>query len=115
MQHSKTNFNEDQEILERLARYYSQKTNYHSAQQTIEQLTRIEPKNPLHWFELSRMAMQNGDTNTAIMSIQKAIAEGGMTYRERIQDEPAFMNLRLNPQFQSLLAIPLRSEPQIQH
>ncbi|MEO6054094.1 MAG: tetratricopeptide repeat protein, partial [Chthoniobacterales bacterium] len=111
----KKNFGEDREILERVAQYYCQQTNYHMAQQTIEQLTQVEPKNPLHWFELSRVAMYLGNTNAALVAAKKAIDEGGLTYRQRIQNEVLYEKLRSNPEFQSLLGIPVRNDSQNPH
>ncbi|MEO6846191.1 MAG: DUF2723 domain-containing protein [Chthoniobacterales bacterium] len=106
-QQGKSNFSGDNEILQRIAEYYFQETNYPSARQTVEQLTRLEPKNPRHWFQLACIAMQNGETNIAIPALQKAVAEGGLGYRELIQSQPIFNGLRTNPAYQKAFSLPV--------
>jgi tetratricopeptide (TPR) repeat protein len=91
------------EALQVLGDHYTQRGNHHQSLKVDEQLSRLEPKNPLVFYNLACSYSLNGEYNHAAAALETALALGYRDFKWLAKD-PDLRQLRKHPLFRSIKA-----------
>jgi tetratricopeptide (TPR) repeat protein len=89
------------EALQVLGDHYTQRGNYEQSLKVDEQLSRLEPKNPLVFYNLACSYSLNGEYNHAAAALETALLLGYRDFKWLAKD-PDLRQLRKHPLFRSI-------------
>jgi tetratricopeptide (TPR) repeat protein len=91
------------EALQLLGDHYTQRGRYDQGLKVDEQLSRLEPHNPLVFYNLACSYSLIGEVNLAAKSLEKALSLGYRDFKWLAKD-PDLRTLRKHPLFRSIQA-----------
>jgi tetratricopeptide (TPR) repeat protein len=91
------------EALQILGDHYTQRGLFHCSLQVDQQLSRLEPMNPLVFYNLACSYSLNGDFDLAVGSLEKALNLGYQDFKWLARD-PDLRPLRKHPLFRAIQA-----------
>ena len=91
------------EALQILGDHYTQRGRYGHSLRVDKRLSRLEPRNPLVFYNLACSHSLNGELELAITALEKALALGYRDFRWLAKD-PDLRRLRKHPLYQSVQA-----------
>ena len=91
------------EALQILGDHYTQRGQYNFSLKVDKRLSRLEPRNPLVFYNLACSHSLNGELELAITALEKALALGYRDVRWLAKD-PDLRRLRKHPLYQSVQA-----------
>ena len=89
------------EALQILGDHYTQRGKYDHSLKVDQQLSRLEPRNPLVFYNLACSYSLNGDFGLAAASLDKALTLGYRDFKWLARD-PDLRQLRKHPFFRSI-------------
>jgi tetratricopeptide (TPR) repeat protein len=89
------------EALEILGDHYTQRGCYEQSLRVDQQLSRLEPRNPLVFYNLACSHSLNGDLDLAAASLERAICLGYRDFKWLARD-PDLRRLRKHPLYRSI-------------
>jgi len=89
------------EALQILGDHYTQRGEFECSLRVDQQLSRLEPRNPLVFYNLACSYSLNGEFDLAASSLEKALALGYRDFKWLARD-PDLRRLRKHPSFQSI-------------
>lgn len=89
------------EALQLLGDHYTQRGKYHDGLKVDEQLSRLEPRNPLVFYNLACSYSLTGAVDLAASALDKALALGYRDFKWLAKD-PDLRTLRKHPVFRSI-------------
>ena len=89
------------EALQILGDHYTQRGRFGHSLKVDKRLSRLEPRNPLVFYNLACSHSLNGEFESAISALQKALTLGYRDFRWLAKD-PDLRRLRKHPLFQSI-------------
>ena len=91
------------EALQVLGDHYTQRGSYQQSLKVDEQLSRLEPENPLVFYNLACSYSLNGEYNHAAAALETALLLGYRDFKWLAKD-PDLRQLRKHPLFRSIEA-----------
>ena len=91
------------EALQLLGDHYTQRGHYEQGLKVDEQLSRLEPKNPLVFYNLACSYSLIGEVDAAATALEKALVLGYRDFKWLAKD-PDLKTLRKHPLFRDLEA-----------
>src|SRR5437867_1768726 len=91
------------EALQILGDHYTQRGNYERSLKVDQQLSRLEPRNPLVFYNLACSHSLNGEFGLAAAALEKALSLGYRDFKWLAKD-PDLLRLRKHPLYQSVQA-----------
>jgi len=89
------------EALELLGDHYTQRGKYDHSLKVDQQLSRLEPRNPLVYYNLACSYSLNSELDRAAVALEKALALGYRDFKWLARD-PDLRQLRKHPSFRSI-------------
>jgi tetratricopeptide (TPR) repeat protein len=89
------------EALQILGDHYTQRGKYDHSLKVDQRLSRLEPRNPLVFYNLACSYSLNGDFGLAASSLEKALTLGYRDFKWLAKD-PDLRQLRKHPVFRSI-------------
>lgn len=91
------------EALQLLGDHYTQRGKYEDGLKVDEQLSRLEPRNPLVFYNLACSYSLTGEVDLAATALDKALALGYRDFKWLAKD-PDLRTLRKHPRFRDIEA-----------
>ena len=89
------------EALQILGDHYTQRGNYERSLKVDQQLSRLEPRNPLVFYNLACSHSLNGEFDLAATALEKALALGYRDFKWLARD-PDLRRLRKHPSYRNI-------------
>lgn len=89
------------EALQILGDHYTQRGNFDRSLTVDQKLSRLEPRNPLVFYNLACSYSLNGEVNRAATALKKALALGYRDFKWLAKD-PDLRQLRKHPLYRSI-------------
>ena len=89
------------EALQILGDHYTQRGNYERSLKVDQQLSRLEPRNPLVFYNLACSYSLIGELDSATSALEKALALGYRDFKWLARD-PDLRPLRKHPSYQNI-------------
>src|SRR6266404_6817720 len=89
------------EALQILGDHYTQRGNYNHSLKVDEQLSRLEPRNPLAFYNLACSYSLNGEFDDAAAALEQALSLGYRDFKWLARD-PDLRRLRKHPVFRTI-------------
>lgn len=89
------------EALQLLGDHYTQRGQYEAGRQIDERLSRLEPRNPLVFYNLACSYSLIGEVDLAVTALDKALALGYRDFKWLAKD-PDLRTLRKHPLFRTI-------------
>jgi hypothetical protein len=89
------------EVLQLLGDHYTQRRRYVDSLNVDKQLSRIEPRNPLVFYNLACSYSLNREVDLAASALEKALALGYRDFRWLSKD-PDLQRLRKHPRYRTI-------------
>jgi tetratricopeptide (TPR) repeat protein len=89
------------EALQILGDHYTQRGNFDCSLSVDQKLSRLEPKNPLVFYNLACSYSLNGEVNRAAAALKKALALGYRDFKWLAKD-PDLRQLRKHPCYRTI-------------
>lgn len=89
------------EALQLLGDHYTQRGKYEQGLKVDEQLSRLEPRNPLVFYNLACSYSLTGEVDSAATALDKALALGYRDFKWLAKD-PDLRTLRKHPLFRTI-------------
>ncbi len=91
------------EALQILGDLYTQKGHYSSSLEVDQKLSRLEPRNPLVFYNLACSYSLNGEVDAALNSLEHALSLGYRDFKWLAKD-PDLRTIRKHPQYRAIEA-----------
>ena len=91
------------EALQILGDHYTQRGHYNHSLKVDKQLSRLEPRNPLVFYNLACSHSLNGNLDLAAAALEKALSLGYRDFKWLARD-PDLLRLRKHPVYQAIEA-----------
>jgi len=89
------------EALQLLGDHYTQRGKFEEGLKVDEQLSRLEPRNPLVYYNLACSYSLTGQVDSAVTALEKALALGYRDFKWLAKD-PDLHTLRKHPLFRTI-------------
>jgi cytochrome c-type biogenesis protein CcmH/NrfG len=89
------------EALQMLGDYYSQRGNHDHSLKVDQELARLQPRNPMVFYNLACGHSLNGEVNRAVEALEKALVLGYRDFKWLAKD-PDLHQLRQHPLYRNI-------------
>ena len=89
------------EALQLLGDHYTQRGQFEHSLKVDKQLSRLEPRNPLVFYNLACSHSLNGDVDRAVMALDRALSLGYRDFKWLAKD-PDLRRLRQHPLYRTI-------------
>jgi cytochrome c-type biogenesis protein CcmH/NrfG len=89
------------EALQMLGDYYSQRGNHDHSLRVDQELARLQPRNPMVFYNLACGHSLNGEVNQAVEALEKALVLGYRDFKWLAKD-PDLHQLRQHPLYRNI-------------